>query len=78
MRPTSSSATAPTKPAVPPSSAIPAVVLATEPPDTKRGVPIACCTATAVSRSIRVIDPLASPVQRELFVARDLNDVKQG
>ena len=40
---------------------MPAVVLATEPPETKRGAPMNSCTAFAVTRSIRVIDPFSRP-----------------
>ena len=46
---------------MPPSSAIPAVVLATDPPETKRGAPMDSCTALAVARSMRVIDPFSRP-----------------
>src|ERR1700722_14507232 len=48
-------------PARPPSSDSPTAVLATDPPETKRGDCMTRWTAVACARSIRVIDPFANP-----------------
>ena len=52
-------------------------MLATEPPETNRGVRMTCWTAVACARSIRVIDPLVNPTWFEHLVGDDLEYVQQ-